>query len=1035
MIMAKVLVNQGTNSQICFKSWTCRKLGLLLYLPMLVFLLTGAKPAQKSNEGGLLNSYRLAEPEQYQNVSNLPEALKENTDARRIELDDSVERELGGKEVHTYQITMTSGQFGRLIVDQQGIDIVVKTYDPDRNFVGKVDRPTSSRGREAISLVAEMTGNYTLQLQSLEKTSAPGRYTIKLVEMRAATALDESRIAAERAVTEGEDLRAEKSARSFLLAIEKFKQAVALWRALGDPYEEAIALYGIGLSCRSIGENENAVNYFAKAAPIMQRLGDRYGEAIAQTGLAWAYLYLGQNQKALENFSQALVLRRSINDRRGEALTLHGIGWVFALSGEYEKALENFSQALSIRQSVCDRQGEGLTLIGIGKVYNLIGKKKESLDKLGRALNLLRETADHYGEADALSIIGWVLISLGDYRQAMDNFSQALPLRRAAGDRAGEATTLFGISEAESLQGNLLNARNNMEASLDIIESLSTNVTNQELRISYFSSVQNYYEHYIDLLQHLDQLCPNKGYAEAAFDASERARARSLLSILSEIQAGIRQDVDRSLLEKERLLQQQLDVTADHQRRLRDGKHTEEQITEADKHLESLKSEYQQVEAQIRALSPRFAAVTRPRPLNVKEIQQQVLDDDTLLLEYALGEQRSYLWAVTSARVESFQLPGRQEVEAAARRVYDLMTARNRRRPNETVDQRQARVSQADSEYPAAAAALSQILLGPLAHRLRAKRLLIVAQGALQFIPFGALPKPPASPGTGKAIRPLVLDHEIVNIPSASTLAVLRRETAGRKPALKTLAVLADPVFSKDDDRVSLDSLSAGSRRGEQPAAPGGFEEPVALQSAAADDPDTTQRLPRLFATRWEAEQIMGLVTPAEGFQALDFGASRELAMSGSLAQYRIVHFATHAFINDAHPELSGVVLSLVDENGREQDGFLRAQDIFNLKLPAELVVLSGCRTGGGKDVKGEGLIGLTRGFMYAGAPRVVVSLWGLNDRATAELMVRFYRNVLGANARPPAAALRLAQLEMLKDKRWQAPYFWAAFILEGEWR
>ena len=177
------------------------------------------------------------------------------------------------------------------------------------------------------------------------------------------------------------------------------------------------------------------------------------------------------------------------------------------------------------------------------------------------------------------------------------------------------------------------------------------------------------------------------------------------------------------------------------------------------------------------------------------------------------------------------------------------------------------------------------------------------------------------------------------------------------------------------------------------------------------------------------------LVAANDGLAAIDFDANRAFATSGELSNYHIVHFATHALIDNVHPELSAIALSAVNKQGQAEDGFLRANEIFNLKLAADLVVLSACRTGTGKEVAGEGLIGLTRPFMYAGAPRVIVSLWPLEDRATAELMVRFYKQLLGPRKLSPAAALREAQIEMWNDARWRAPYFWGAFVLQGEWR
>jgi len=192
--------------------------------------------------------------------------------------------------------------------------------------------------------------------------------------------------------------------------------------------------------------------------------------------------------------------------------------------------------------------------------------------------------------------------------------------------------------------------------------------------------------------------------------------------------------------------------------------------------------------------------------------------------------------------------------------------------------------------------------------------------------------------------------------------------------------------------------------------------------------------IPRLPFTRQEAEAIIAHVPEGHGLKALDFAASRATVANAQLSRYRIVHFATHGLLNSQHPELSGIVLSLVDEQGQPQDGFLRTHEIFNLNLSADLVVLSGCKTGLGKEVKGEGLVGLTRGFMYAGAARVVVSLWDINDAATAELMKQFYQGVLAEGLRP-AAALQAAQVAMWKEKRWQAPYYWAGFVLQGEWR
>ncbi len=461
--------------------------------------------------------------------------------------------------------------------------------------------------------------------------------------------------------------------------------------------------------------------------------------------------------------------------------------------------------------------------------------------------------------------------------------------------------------------------------------------------------------------------------------------------------------------------------------RMLNSLHTEAQIVAANQELETLLTQFQEVQSQIRTGSPRYAALTQPQPLSTKEIQARVLDDETTLLEYSLGEERSFLWAVTPTAINSFVLPKRAEIDSLARRVYDLLTARNQNLRNETARQKEVRIDQADLELQKSSATLSQILLGPVAELLGTKRLLIVSDGVLQYIPFGALPVPVNSDN-----RPLIVDHEIVNLPSASVLEVLRKEIAGRRAAPKIAAVLADPVFTSDDPRVKTSKND--------------MHKNAALDTTRASKPLFEEKRPfaeivsraglrRLVFSGREADGIMQLVSTGAGMKAVGFAANRATATNPELGQYRIVHFATHGLLDSEHPELSGIVMSLLNEKGEDQDGFLRLHDIYNLNLPADLVVLSACQTALGKEIKGEGLVGLTRGFMYAGAARVVASLWSVRDNATATLMTRFYQKMLGEEKLRPAAALRAAQISMWQEQRWTSPYYWAAFTLQGEWR
>jgi CHAT domain-containing protein/Tfp pilus assembly protein PilF len=799
-------------------------------------------------------------------------------------------------------------------------------------------------------------------------------------------------------------------------ALDYYEQALPLHRSAGNRQGEAATLNNIALSYSDLGEKQKALDYFEQALTLRRAASDRRGEAATLTNIGTVYSALGEDEKALDYYEQALTLRRATGDRGGEAVTLINIGAYYYILGENKRALNNYERALALMRAIGNRRGEANTLRMIGIAYSSLGEQQKALDHLERSLPLMRATGDRQGEAYTLDNLGLVYRSLGEGQRAHEYYEQALSIRRAIGDQNGEAITLANLARVECDRGDLMNAHERMTAALDLIESLRGKVLRENLRSSYFATRQDYYHFSIDLLMRLSRRHPGAGFEAAALQTSERVRARSLLESLAEAHADIRQGVDAQLVERERALQQRLNAQAERQMLLLSGKHSEEQAVAAGKEIEALTTEYQTLRAQIRARSPRYDALTQPVPLNLTEIQQQALDADTLLLEYALGEERSFLWAVTQTSISAYELPKRAEINAAAERAYKLLAASGQRA--------------VEFEARKAAAELSRIVLGPVASQLgqsNLKRLAIVSDGALQYVPFGALPKP-VSHGTAPVkAQPMIASHEIVSLPSASVLAVLRRETAGRAPAENAVAVFSDPVFQPDDPRVRR--AQSGVTVAVNDSA---RKIDAELSRSAAESGLMTFQ--RLRFTRREAETVVSLASAGRSFKALDFAASRAMIKQTALDQYRIVHFATHGLLNSRHPELSGVVLSLVDEEGRPQDGFLRVHEIYNLKLNADLVVLSACRTALGKEIKGEGLVGLTRGFMYAGAARVVASMWDVKDEATAELMKRFYQGMFKERLRP-AEALRAAQLSMWKEPRWESPYYWAGFTLQGEWK
>lgn len=886
-------------------------------------------------------------------------------------------------------------------------------------------------------------------------------------------------------------------------AVESYTQAAELWHELGDRREEAEALGGAGYAHVRRDEHARGVELLNRALALQRAAGDGAGERLSLSRLGATYRLLNQTRRALELFTQALESARTANDTAGQAGSFENISELYVDMGEFDRALDfqnrvleiyrarrdrrkegialgsigniyhrkrdfpqalaYLEQALAISRAVGDRREEMRILSGLGAVITASGEPRKALPHLEQALQLQRAVKNDAGEAVVLGNMAGTHAALGEHERALELFRQALALWRGLGDRRNEHYALARIARLEMLGGDFAASRRDLEQAIEITESIRAEVAVADLRASFFATVQDYYDLYITLLMRQHRQAPAAGHDAEALRASEKRRARRLLDSLAEAGTAIRQGVDPLLLEREREARKEYNARGVELTRLDAASPTAKTgdaaaVEAARRKLSEALFKLQAAEAQVRAASPRYAALARPEPPDVRQIQTELLDADTALVEYALGSERSFAFVLTATSLDAYELPKAAEIEGAAREVYGLLTARYPV-PKETAAEYSRRVAEADARYEAAAATLSRMVLAPLAARLDRKRLLVVADGALQYVPFAALPEPERSGEEGKGsreaagYRPLILNHEMVSLPSASALAAIRGEARPRGvAAVPSVAVFADPVFDAGDARVKRDTrlVRAAAKDASAPTSqetvPGkaddsrdaGDASPALRAARDAGDTAPNDSLRRLVFSREEAAAIAALAGPASSRRFVDFDANRAAATGGELLRFPLIHFATHSFVNGNQPERSGIVLSLVDERGRPQDGFLRLQDIYQMRLPAELVTLSACRTAIGREVRGEGLMSLTRGFMYAGARRVAASLWKVDDAATAELMESFYRHLLTGPAarRPtPADALRRAQLELMRRPNRRAPFYWAAFTLQGEWR
>jgi CHAT domain-containing protein len=979
-------------------------------------------------------------------------------------------QELNAGVVHHYDVRLSPGQSLQIVADQGEVDLVLCLYGPEGRLYLGLDSPNGTDEPEELLWLAEEKGTYRLLIRAYEDIAKP-RYYGLTTRISPASRYDQERFAALLAGARAEEMALGPDPSLWPRARDEYLSALASWKKFGDRgrqgdlekrmgclYErrlkdlgnaaisygrarehfarlgmkrrEGLVLASLARVSKGLGWIEEALGHQQRALSLFEELGDRYEQAVALNEIGCLYGLLAEPHRALDSYSRSLERWRQAGDREQMAATLHNRGLLYSSLGSYQAALDDLSEAADTARRSGGAQ-LAATLTALGTVHTLAGQPAKGLPFLEEALTLRIRTGELRGQGVSQSAIGVALQRLGRPAAALDRHRRAQRIFDSFDDLGDKATalhnvgvamkqagrplaaaralasavergrqvedekvveaSLFALAQIRSEQGDKLGALSLVENALQSIETFRPRSPSQGLRAAFFATKQDYYDFTVDLLMDLQRQHPGKGYEVAALDVSERSRARSLLDLLQERGIESRHEGPAALIAAKRRLAATIRAKDRFVVRRRDEGLPTEGI---ERELRNDLREYDRFADEIRRRSPSYQRLAQARPLTAEEIQKRVLDPGTILLYYKFGRQSCYLWVVTPDSIVSFVLPAREEIEKFATRLHDLLSGAHR-------------MTRAQTELTLRK--LSDFLLGPAWDLLGDKRLLILGEGALQSIPFAALPVPEEHAG-GPPV-PLVVDHEIVTAPSASALAMLQDHRARFRLPLERVAVLADPVFSTED-------LRTVARR--PPGPPAGL--PIGSRIARGEP-----SYPRLRHSSLEARAISSWVKRGNLFTATGFSASRETVLNGGLRGYQIVHFATHGEIDSRNPELSRLVLSLVDEDGRPQEGFLYAYEIFGLDIPAELVVLSACRSGLGQEIRGEGLVGLPQAFLYAGAARVVASLWNVGDRETALLFQSFYRHLL-LGGKTPSAALRAAQIERWKKQ--PGSYHWAAFVL-----
>ncbi len=842
-------------------------------------------------------------------------------------------------------------------------------------------------------------------------------------------------------------------------SIKLYKSAITSWEQIGRISEKAFALQGLGKAYRTKGAPGEALNAFKEALSLQEKARDFAGQAHALSGIGAIYYDQGNITEALKVWEQALGFSRAVGDTNGEAIldldlgsiyyrrgqfqrsvetltslveridpkdaghAFYNLGGIYLDLGDLDKALENYQSALAAARQAKKINEQISSLVGIGTTLQRQGNPRAALKQYDEARKLLPEESwmiPHY--------VGLAQLALEEPGQALQSFQRALKVARATQQRTSEASTLLAMGTAyhalgeldraaeyfgqaiqlgndteypsvvtPSLlrraklrrdQGRLEEARADIEAALDIIESTRRNIAGQQIRLGYSASKQTYYEFYIDLLMQLDQLHPDGEYRYLALEASERARSRGLLDLLAEGRINVNDGLDSELKEKESKL---ADDFARAQTELGMSP-TPKRAQELRERLDQLHGDQEKLDWEVRRRNRRYAQVRYPTPLKAREIQQQDLGDGAALLEYALGEARSTLFVVTREKISSYPLPAGRIILEQVQRLRAALEKEN---------------LLTWPEYLDSAFRLYQMLVAPAIGDLAGKSsLVIVPDRGLYYIPFEAFLTEAPGKGASSPMPYLLYKYAIAYVPSASVLANLREPRAVSPADSKELIAFAP--FSGSGERAGIRGTAGGGE----------------IQAKSIP-----RKFPPLPAS---GREISGIADLYQG-SALEFfrneATEETVKRNPAVATAHRLHFATHAQLDERYPEDSSLVL--VRPEGSPEDGYLRVQEIFNLKLAADLVVLSACQTGRGKEVTGEGLIGLTRAFFYAGAPSLVVSLWNVTDSSTPGLMLDFYKNL--DHLHDKAQALKAAKVSMIERGVYKHPSYWAPFILIGE--
>ena len=776
-------------------------------------------------------------------------------------------------------------------------------------------------------------------------------------------------------------------------ALEYGEKAMKICQEVGDIYGEITELINFGVIHVELGNYFNALKFLNKALLLSRDRGQKYNEQLCLANIGEIYFNLGNYNSAREYLESSNEIAKEVGSKGEVAANNASLGTIYLAIGDTNKALQYLEQALKIFIEISDKTNEATTCSNIAIILSEQKKYIRAEKFFERALRTNQEISNKYGESNTLVDYGNLHLALNDYTEAIKLYRKALNIGKDLKIKEVIAAANYGLGQSLLKQKKFIKAVDYYKSAITALENIRSLLRISEFKSGFLERKINIYHELIDLYFNLYQESGGAEYIKNSFEYAERAKARALLDILAESRINIHKGVDSLLLSREKKIQRTI---ANLQTQLSTTELLKKQKDELYEKINQSEQQFNDLQFEIKQKNPAYSNLQYPEPMSVSDIQKIVLDEDQVMLEYSLSEKNSYLWIITKDEADIFQLLPEKQIRKKVEEYLFTVASSPRAGISPDIPGKE----------------LYNLLLTPADQQLRRfKRIIIIPDGILHYLPFEALIS-----GVENNLPHYFIESFVISYaPSASVYEFIKEKRHTKETAKRNdLIAFADPVYERTEKENMAVSLLEGDRetlRGMYKQ--GGFS------------------FERLRYSADEVNRIASHFPEDEVSLFLRENAKEEKIKSGILAKYKTIHFATHAIIDEKLPGRSSIVLTLDDDP--TEDGFLRVNEILNLKLEAELVTLSACQTGHGKLVRGEGIIGLTRAFLYAGASSLLVSHWPVSDYSTAQFMDKFYGYLQQGKSK--SEALRKAKLDFIRSEipKNRHPYYWAAFVLTGK--